>query len=183
VADRNTAVVGVYREINEADRAVYELLTRMSLIVEVSVLSAGAAAGLRHPWMNAAIARGAATGSLTGSVAGAAIGGLASAGVISVRPFGVFSAAGPVVATLGGAVVGAVIGGFVGSLVGAVLGEPPRSEASADGVAVSVHCGTSEDVERVMEVLEQTGAAEITERPESVEDAGPGDQTGIAQAS
>jgi hypothetical protein len=184
VADRNTAVIGRYPSVNEADRAVYELLTRLSLIVEVSVLSAGAGAALRHPWMNAAIARGAATGSITGSVAGAALGGLASAGVMSIRLLAVFVAAGPIGATLAGAVAGAVIGGFVGSLAGAAFAEAPQhpTPAEASGVAISVHCGSSEDVQRAIAVLEQTGAADITERPEPVEDAGPGDQTGIAQA-
>jgi hypothetical protein len=184
VTDRNTAVIGTYPSVNEADRAVYELLTRLSLIVEVSVLSGGAGATLRQPWMNAAIARGAATGSIAGCVTGAALGGLASAGVISIRLFAAFVAAGPIVATLAGAVAGAVIGGFVGSLAGARLADAPRQVTpDGSGVAISVHCGSSEDVERAIAVLEQTGAADITERPESVEDFGPGDQTGIARAS
>jgi hypothetical protein len=185
VTDRNTAVIGKYPSINEADRAVFELLTQLSLIVEVSVLPDGAGATLRQPWMNTAIARGAATGSITGSVAGMALGGLASAGVLSIPLFAIFVAAGLVVATLTGAVAGAVIGGFLGSLAGARFAEAPPQLAPADasGVAISVHCGSSEDVERAIAVLEQTGAADITEWPESVEDVVTDDQTGSVQAS
>jgi hypothetical protein len=186
VTHRNRAVIGVYPSTNEADRAVYELLTRLSLIVEVSLLPAGAGAILRHPWMEAAIARGAAMGSIVGSVVGATLAGLASAGVISIRLFAVFLAAGPVVATVTGVVAGAVIGGFLGSIVSGSLAEtgPRLSAADASAVAVSVHCGSSEDVQRAIAVLEQTGAADITEQPESVETgsagpAGPNDETGI----
>jgi hypothetical protein len=114
-----------------------------------------------------------------------ALGGLASAGVLSIPLFAIFVAAGPVVAALTGAVAGAVIGGFLGSLAGARFAEapPPLTPADASGVAISVHCGSSEDVERAIAVLEQTGAAEITERPESVEDVVADDQTGSVQAS
>jgi hypothetical protein len=177
-------VIGVYPSVNEADRAVYELLTRLSLIVEVSVLSGGVAT-FRHPWINAANSRGAATGSIAGSVAGAALGGLASAGVISIRLLAAFVTAGPIVATLAGAVAGALVGGLVGSLVGAGFAGAPRGLTGPDasGVAISVHCANSEDVQRAIEVLEQTGAADITERPESAGDVVPDDQTGSIQAS
>ena len=172
MADHPMAVVGVYSSVAEADRAVYELLKRASLIVEVSMLSAvGVDAMTLHPWINAKAAKSSSRGAVVGAVIGAALGWATGAGAVGIPVFTVFAVAGPVIATLAGIVTGAMIGGFLGAVVGAgrtgLVRDAKPSEDAPEGVLLAVHCGTPDDVQQAMSVLKETGAERIAERPES----------------
>jgi hypothetical protein len=68
-----------------------------------------------------------------------------------------------------GALAGLGVGGAVGGLVGALVGmgipeyEAKRYEGRIKdgGVLLSVHCDSSEEVDRAKDILKQTGAEDI----------------------
>jgi hypothetical protein len=174
MADQPVAVVGIYSSIAEADRAVYELLKRASLIVEVSMLSAvGVDAMALHPWINVKVARGASRGAVTGALIGGGLGWAAGAGFVGIPWFKIFTVAGPVAAALAGVVIGAMVAGLFGAMAGAGRDGLRRvartGDESPEGVMLAVHCGTHADVQRAMSVLHETGAERIAERPEASE--------------
>jgi hypothetical protein len=68
-------------------------------------------------------------------------------------------------AALAGMGVGGAVGGVIGALVGMGI---PEYEAKryegrikSGGVLLSVHCATSEDIDRAKNLLKQTGAEDI----------------------
>ncbi len=117
---------------------------------------------------------GTATGATTGAVIGGALGWLVSAGVLMIPGIGPFMAAGPIVGVLTGVGAGGVVGGIVGSLVG--LGIPEYEAKRYEGrirggaILLSVHCDSSDWAKRAREILEQTGAEDISSSGEAKAD-------------
>ena len=117
---------------------------------------------------------GAATGAGTGAVAGGVLGWLAGLGAIAIPGVGPFIAAGPIMAALAGAGVGGTVGGLTGALVGAGI---PEYEAKRyegrikdGGILVSVHCDNSEWTSRAKDILEKTGAQDVSSAGEASAD-------------
>jgi hypothetical protein len=127
---------------------------------------------------------GTATGATAGAVIGGALGWLAGIGALAIPGLGPFIAAGPIMGALGGIGAGGVLGGIVGALVGMGI---PEYEAKRyegmikdGGMLLSVHSDNSDWTKRAKEILEQTGARDIssanegsadyakTDRPEQV---------------
>src|SRR6202022_1780292 len=109
---------------------------------------------------------GAATGAGTGAVIGGTLGLLAGIGALAIPGVGPFIAAGPIMGALAGAGTGGVVGGLVGALVGMGI---PEYEAKRyeglvknGGILLSVHCDNSDWVKRAKEILERTGAEDIS---------------------
>ncbi|HKD63209.1 MAG TPA: hypothetical protein VKB40_04170 [Candidatus Acidoferrales bacterium] len=106
-----------------------------------------------------------------GAVVGGAIGLLAGIGALAIPGVGPLIAAGPIMATLAGVGVGAAVGGVAGALIG--LGIPDyeakRYEARLNkgGVLLSVHCNTAGEVKRAKNLMEGTGAEDISSATES----------------
>jgi len=109
-------------------------------------------------------------GTTTGVAAGGTIGGtlglLAGIGALAIPGVGPFIAAGPIMGALAGLGVGGAVGGLVGALIGMGL---PEYEAKryegrikAGGVLLSVHCATSAEITRAKDLLEQTGAEDVS---------------------
>ena len=117
---------------------------------------------------------GTATGATTGAVIGGALGWLISAGVLMIPGVGPFIAAGPIVGVLTGVGAGGVVGGILGSLIG--LGIPEyeakryEGRIRAGGILLSVHCDDSEWAKRARDVLERTGAEDISSSGEAKAD-------------
>ena len=114
---------------------------------------------------------GAATGAGTGAVLGGAFGWLVGTGALAIPGLGPFIAAGPIMAALAGAGVGAAAGGLTGALVGMGI---PEYEAKRyegrlkeGGILLSVHCDTSDEIKRAKEILERTGAQDISSTSEA----------------
>jgi hypothetical protein len=74
-------------------------------------------------------------------------------------------------ATLAGIGVGGAVGGFTGALIG--LGIPEyeakryEGRLQKGGILLSVHCDTSDEIKRAKEILERTGAEDISSTGES----------------
>jgi len=117
---------------------------------------------------------GAAVGASTGALLGGGLGWLAGIGALAIPGLGPLIAAGPIMAALSGAAVGGAVGGLTGALVGMGI---PEYEAKRyegrikeGGTLLSVHCGTSERVTVAKQVLERTGAQDISSTGESSAD-------------
>jgi hypothetical protein len=109
---------------------------------------------------------GAATGAAAGGALGGTLGLLAGIGALAIPGLGPFIAAGPIVGALAGLGAGGAVGGFAGALVG--LGIPEyeakryEGRVKEGGVLLSVHTGTSERVKAAKDILERTGAEDIS---------------------
>jgi hypothetical protein len=114
---------------------------------------------------------GAATGAGTGGVIGGVLGWLAGIGAIAIPGIGPFIAAGPIMGALAGIGVGSAVGGITGALVGIGI---PEYEAKRyegrlknGGILISVHCDNSEWTRRAKDILERTGAEDVSSTGEA----------------
>jgi hypothetical protein len=114
---------------------------------------------------------GTAAGVTAGGVIGGTLGVLAGVGLLAIPGLGPFIAAGPIMAGLAGLGVGGAVGGVTGALIGMGI---PEFEAKRyedrlkkGGILLSVHCDTSEEIKRAKEVLERTGAEDVSSTGES----------------
>lgn len=114
---------------------------------------------------------GATVGAGSGAVIGGTLGWLVGIGALAIPGLGPFIAAGPIMATLAGIGVGSAVGGFSGALVGLGLPEyeAKRYEGRLQkgGILLSVHCDSSEEIDRAKRILETTGAEDISSVSES----------------
>jgi hypothetical protein len=107
----------------------------------------------------------AAAGAGTGGILGGTLGLLAGIGTLAIPGLGPFIAAGPIMASLGGAAVGATMGGVAGALIG--LGIPEYEAKQFEGklrqgrVLVSVHTEDGKEIDRAKKIFEAVGAEDI----------------------
>src|SRR5215468_5551986 len=89
-------------------------------------------------------------------------------------------AAGPIMAALAGVGVGGAIGGITGTLIGMDIPEyeAKRYEGRVrkGGILLSVHCDSSDWAHRAKEVLERTGAEDISSAGEAHADFAKSDK-------
>ena len=172
MAERQTAVFGIYQNAKQAERTVEDLLAAGFSNDDISVLLSDHEGtrdfahdkGTKAP-------EGTAAGVTTGGLIGGTLGLLAGIGVLAIPGIGPFIAAGPIMAALAGLGVGGAVGGIIGALVGMGI---PEYEAKryeghikAGGVLLSVHCDTSEKVARAKDLLKHTGAQDIASSAEA----------------
>jgi hypothetical protein len=124
---------------------------------------------------------GTTTGATTGGVIGGTLGLLAGIGAIAIPGVGPFIAAGPIMGALAGLGAGGAVGGIIGALIGMGI---PEYEAKRyegrikeGGVLLSVHCDTSEQVDRAKDILEHTGAQDVSSSSEASADRPAGTRT------
>src|ERR1700726_3552932 len=166
MANKKTAVFGIYPSVAEAERAVDALVRERFSNGDISVLmpdqqSSKDFAHEKHTK--------APEGTTTGVAAGGTIGGtpglLAGVGALGIPGLGPFIAAGPIMGALAGLGVGGAVGGLVGALVGMGIPEYEakryEGRVKEGGVLLSVHCDTSEEIARAKEILKRTGAADV----------------------
>src|SRR6202140_660018 len=167
MAGKNTAVFGIYRNSADAERAVDALVRAGFSNQDISVLLPDRQSSKKFSHeKNTKAPEGTTTGVVSGGAIGGTLGLLAGIGALAIPGLGPFIAAGPIM----GALAGAGGGGAIGSLVGALVGmgipeyEAKRYEGRVKdgGVLLSVHCETSEEIDRAKEVFEQTGAEDIS---------------------
>src|SRR5271165_4908230 len=117
---------------------------------------------------------GATTGATSGAVIGGALGWLAGIGALAIPGVGPFIAAGPIVAALAGLGVGGAVGGVTGALVG--LGIPEyeakryEGRIAKGGILLSVHSDSSEWTKKAKNILEHTGAEDVSSSGEASAD-------------
>jgi hypothetical protein len=172
---KNKSVFGIYSSRNAVENAVLALKNAGFQQSDVSVL-------LPENLGNREIAtekntkapEGATAGAGTGAVIGGTLGWLVGIGALAIPGLGPFIAAGPIMAALAGAGVGGAVGGVSGALVGMGIPEfeAKRYEGRLQkgGILVSVHCDTSEEVKRAKDILQRTGAEDISTAGETSAD-------------
>src|SRR3977135_3783262 len=176
MAGKNTAVFGIYSSYAQVESAVDALRAAGFRNTDISVMfpeNVGTkdfahVKGTKAP-------EGATTGAGTGAVIGGAVGWLAGIGALAIPGVGPFIAAGPIMAALAGAGVGGAVGGLTGALVGMGI---PQYEAKRyegrvkkGGILLSVHSDNSEWTTKAKDLLERTGAEDISSTGETKGDA------------
>jgi hypothetical protein len=181
MAGKNTAVFGLYRDRRRAESAVDTLLDNGFRAEDISVLlpdNEGTKDFAHEKHTKAP--EGATTGATAGAVIGGTLGLLAGIGSLAIPGVGPFIAAGPIMGALAGLGTGAVAGGIVGALVG--MGMPEYEAKRYEGlvrkgrVLLSAHCDNSDWVKKGKQLLEQTGAEDISSAGESSADYAQSDK-------
>jgi hypothetical protein len=181
MAGKNTAVFGIYPTVAAAEEAVDTLRSAGFRTEDISALlpdNQGTKDFAHEKGTKAP--EGAVTGASTGVVLGGALGWLAGIGSLAIPGVGPLIAAGPILAMLTGVGVGGVIGGIAGALVG--MGIPEYEAKRYEGrvragkVLLSVHCDDSQWVKRAKQLLESTGAEDISSAGEASADYAKSDK-------
>ena len=177
MAGKKTAVFGIYKTVNQAERAVDALVNAGFSNSDVSVLmpDSQSSKDFAHEKQTKA-PEGTTTGVAAGGTIGGTLGLLAGIGALAIPGIGPFIAAGPIMGALAGLGVGGAVGGLVGALVGMGIPEyeAKRYEGRVKdgGVLLSVHCDTSDEITRAKNLLESTGAEDISSAGERSMSAG-----------
>ena len=172
MAGKNTAVFGIYRDRTSVENAVDVLRQEDFRNTDISVLfpENQGTKDFAHE-KNTKAPEGAATGAGSGAVIGGTLGWLTGIGALAIPGVGPFIAAGPIVAALAGVGVGGAIGGIAGALIG--LGIPEyeakryEGRIKEGGILLSVHCDDSNWTKRAKEILERTGAQDVSSSGEA----------------
>jgi len=178
MADKKTAVFGLYKTVDNAERAVDELVANGFSNGDVSVLMADrqGSKDFAHEKQTKA-PEGTTTGVAAGGTIGGTLGLLAGIGALAIPGVGPFIAAGPIMGALAGLGVGGAVGGLVGALVGMGIPEYEakryEGHVKSGGVLLSVHCDTSDEITRAKDVLKRTGADDISSAGEEAVGAAP----------
>jgi hypothetical protein len=179
MAGKNTAVFGIYTDRSTVDRAVEAFKAAGFSNNDVSALfpENKGTKDFAHEKSTKA-PEGATTGAGTGALLGGGLGWLAGIGALAIPGLGPFIAAGPIMAALAGAGVGGAVGGLTGALVGMGIPEyeAKRYEGRVKdgGILLSVHSDNSDETKRAKEILQQTGAQDISSTGEA-----RGDKTAV----
>jgi hypothetical protein len=172
---KNKAVYGIYRNRAAVESAVDSLKNAQFRNTDISVLLPDNASNKEFAHKKETKApEGTEAGATTGAVVGGALGWLVGIGALAIPGMGPFIAAGPIMGALGGVGAGGVVGGLIGALVGMGI---PEYEAKRyegmirdGGILLSVHCDDSDWVKRAKEILERTGAHDISSSGEGSAD-------------
>src|SRR6202166_4560893 len=175
MAGKNTAVFGIYANYAAVEHAVGALKDAGFRSTDISVLfpeNVGSKDFAHEKGTKAP--EGATAGGGTGAVVGGTLGWLVGIGALAIPGLGPFIAAGPIVAALAGVGVGGAVGGVTGAFVGMGIPEyeAKRYEGRLQkgGILVSVHCDTSEEVKRGKDILQRSGAEDISSAGEASAD-------------
>src|SRR6267143_5928328 len=175
MAGKNTAVFGIYSDRMRVEKAVDRLKADGFRNTDISVLfpaNAGTKDFAHEKHTKAP--EGATAGAGTGVVVGGALGWLAGIGSLAIPGLGPFIAAGPIMAALAGAGVGGVVGGLTGALVGIGIPEYEakryEGRVKSGGILLSVHSDSSDWTKRAKQILEETGAQDISSTSEASAD-------------
>jgi hypothetical protein len=176
MADKKTAVFGIYQNVPQAEHAVDALVQGNFSNADVSVLLPDhqGSKDFAHE-KHTKTPEGTTTGVVAGGTIGGTLGLLAGIGALAIPGLGPFIAAGPIMGALAGLGTGGAVGGLVGALVGMGI---PEYEAKRyegrikdGGILLSVHCATSQEVTRAKDILKWTGAEDIASTGEKSVDA------------
>ncbi len=167
MAGRNTAVSGIYRLKDQAERALDTLIAGGIPCSSISVLLLDPASAEADGAVGHRVNR-------AGAIIGGTIGVLAGAGLVAVAGVGRMIGAGPIMAGLSGArAAGVVADAQNGDLARALAGigisdleaKLYEGHLKFGGTLVSVSCNSAEQASRAKALLTVTGAIEA--QPES----------------
>jgi len=172
MAGKNTAVFGIYKSADHAERAVDTLIGAGFASSDISVLlpDVRSTREFAHE-KDTKAPEGATAGVTAGGVIGGAIGVLAGVGLLAIPGLGPFIAAGPIMAGLSGIAAGAAVGGFTGALVG--MGIPEfeakmyETKLKAGNILVSVHTEDGDERKRATVIFKNAGVKDVSTQTES----------------
>ncbi len=172
MAGKNTAVFGIYPSYANVESGVDGLKAAGFHSSDISVLFPEGAGSKDFAHEKGTKApEGATAGAGTGAVLGGTMGWLVGIGALAIPGLGPFIAAGPIMAALAGAGVGGAVGGITGALVGMGIPEyeAKRYEGRVKdgGILLSVHSDSSEWTKKAKQILEATGAQDISSTGEA----------------
>jgi hypothetical protein len=177
----NTAVFGLYPSKASVEEALDAFQAAGFRSTDVSVLlpenigtkDIGHEKSTKAP-------EGATAGGVSGIVIGGALGWLAGIGMLAIPGIGPLLAAGPIVAALAGAGAVGTLGGVAGALVGMGIPEyeAKRYEGRVKngGILLSVHSDNADWTKRAKEILERTGAEDVSATSEASADFAKSDR-------
>ena len=186
MAGKNTAAFGIYKTQAGAEQAVDALKTAGFRNTDISALfpENEGTKDFAHE-KNTKAPEGATTGAGTGALLGGGLGWLVGIGALAIPGLGPFIAAGPIVAALAGAGAGGAIGGLTGALIGMGIPEyeAKRYEGSVKdcGILLSVHSDDSQWTKRAKEILERSGAQDVSSTGEAASEKG--DKTRVREVA
>ena len=181
MAGKNTAVFGIYTSRTNVENGVEALRAAGFKNTDISVLfpENEGTKDFAHE-KNTKAPKGATTGAGTGALLGGGLGWLAGIGALAIPGVGPFIAAGPIMAALAGAGVGGAVGGLTGALIGMGIPEYEakryEGRVKEGGILLSVHSDDSEWTKKAKEVLERTGAQDISSTGEATSEKGDKDR-------
>jgi hypothetical protein len=177
MSDKKVAVFGIYSTRIAVENATDALVKAGFPTSDISVLLPESMGGPKDMGTEKATKapEGTAAGVTTGGVIGGTLGVLAGIGLLAIPGLGPFIAAGPIMAGLAGLGVGGAVGGVTGALIGMGIPEfeAKRYEGRLQkgGILLSVHCSTSDEVKRAKEVVERSGAEDVSSTGEASKDS------------
>jgi len=177
MSGKKVGVFGIYSTRSAVENATDSLVRTGFPVTDISVLLPESLGGPKAMGTEKATKapEGTAAGVTAGGVIGGTLGLLAGVGLLAIPGLGPFIAAGPIMAGLAGLGVGGAIGGVTGALIGMGIPEfeAKRYEGRLQkgGILLSVHCDTSEEINRAKEVLKSTGAEDVSSTGESSTDS------------
>jgi hypothetical protein len=173
MSGKKVGVFGIYSTRGSVENAADALVRSGFPTADISVLLPESLGGPKEMGTEKATKapEGAATGATAGGLVGGTLGLLAGIGLLAIPGLGPFIAAGPIMAGLAGLGAGGAVGGVVGALVGAGIPEFEakryESRLQKGGILLSVHCDTSDEIKLAKEVLERTGAEDVSSTGEA----------------
>jgi hypothetical protein len=181
MAGKNTSAFGIYSTRTDVERAVDALRSEGYRSTDISVLYPlnEGTKDFAHEQATKA-PEGATTGAVTGAVLGGTLGWLAGIGSLAIPGLGPFIAAGPILAALAGVGAGGTVGGLTGGLIGIGIPEyeAKRYEGRVKngGILLSVHCDDSTWTKKAKQILEETGARDVSSTGEAASDVDASDR-------
>jgi Protein of unknown function (DUF3341) len=167
MAGKNTAVFGIYGNRLDVEQAVDALRAEGFRSTDISVLFPENEGTKDFAHEKATKApEGTATGAGTGALVGGTLGWLAGIGALAIPGVGPLIAAGPIVAALTGVGVGGAIGGISGALIGMGIPEYEakryEGRVKEGGILLSVHSDNSDWTRKAKDILDRTGADDVS---------------------
>lgn len=161
------AVFGIYKMRREAENAVNALRTNGFDTKDISVLLPEDMGKQDHFHLKASkIPEGAVAGASAGAVLGGTLSLLASIGTLMIPGVGPFIAAGPLLSALAGIGLGGTAGALAGGLAAYGISEVDArryEELLKEGrVLVSVHSDNVDLAAKAKNIMEATGAIEVS---------------------
>jgi hypothetical protein len=170
--NKKTAVFGIYSSVAHAETAVDRLMSIGFSSSDISVLLPDfrSSRDFAHEKETKA-PEGTATGVAAGGILGGTLGLLVGIGSLAIPGLGPFIAAGPIMGALAGIGAGGAVGGILGALIGMGIPEYEakryEGHVKGGGILLSVHCDTSDQIRSAKDLLETTGAQDISSTSES----------------
>jgi hypothetical protein len=181
MAGKNTAAFGIYPTQAALEEGIEALREANFRREDISVLYPDNEGNkdLSHEKASKA-PEGASAGAGTGAMIGGVLGWLVGIGAIAIPGIGPFVAAGPIMTALAGIGAGGLVGGITGSLIG--LGIPEyeakryEGRIKKGGILISVHCDDAAWTRRAKNILEETGAEDVSSTGEAKADFAKSDK-------